>query len=133
MADLSTLQLGTPSAVVNVRRRLMELGIDDDASVHHLAADESSLRSVAAEVLGNGFGNEAWFALLHVWRSSAFQGRRWVESQSRRLSAPPTPPAAAAVPPRPTFPPEPASLPLVTPASAAARCAATFVVLSSGG
>ena len=96
MTDPSTLQLGTVSAVADVRRKLWEIGIEDAASILYLAANEAELRRFAPEVLSDCFGNEAWFALLHVWQSSAFQGRRLVESQGVRLAAPPTPPVSTA-------------------------------------
>ena len=67
---------GTPEAMLEVRRQLEVLGIGDRSSIMHLAGDIEKLRSVAQEVLGDGFGNEAWFALVSVWRSSSFLGRQ---------------------------------------------------------
>ena len=72
MAELSDVQRGTPSAVAEVRRQLLELGVEGAAPILHLANSADELRSVAPEVLGDGFGNEAWFAILHVWKSSFF-------------------------------------------------------------
>ena len=99
--ELEQIHRGTPAAVTEVRRQLVECGIDDDASILHLASSEAELRTVAPEVLGPNFGNEAWFALVHVWRASSFQGRRWVDAQCVRLAAPPTPrpPAECEQPP----------------------------------
>ena len=80
-------------ADADVLRRLCELGIVSPAAVHLLATSEAGLRSAAAGILGDGFGNHAWFALLRVWQSSAYQGRQWMQQRGRQLAAGPPPPA----------------------------------------
>ena len=87
--------MASPSqtAVDSVLTQLRAVGINDDASVFHMAITEQDLRGIAPEVIGpcnalaGGYSDEAWYALLHVWRQSAFMGRRWVEAEGLRLAA----------------------------------------------
>ena len=133
------------AAVERVRSQLLALGIGDDASIRHLALTKAGLRDVAPEVIGvfstladgdetKGMENEdAYMALVYVWRMSEFAADRWTAEQGRHLAAPV---AAAVVPPavvlpRPAFPPLPRCvLPASTPATAALT-AATLAVLSA--
>ena len=78
-------------ADADVQRRLRELGIVGPAAIHLIATSEAGLRSAAAEILGDGFGNDAWFALLRLWQSSTYQGRQWLQQRGRELAAGPPP------------------------------------------
>ena len=51
------------AAVERIRALLLALGIDDDASIRHLALNEAELRVVAPEVIGLRFASrrrEVW-------------------------------------------------------------------------
>ena len=121
---------------MKVRRRLVVLGIDDLASIMHLAGSIEELRSVAPEIRGGGFGNGAWFALVSVWGSSSVLGRQVVQQRGLRHAdpLPPVPPAAVVVPaaPRPAFPLLLPPIPLVSATAHTARSAATLAVISVG-
>ena len=116
LAKMASIELALASidaghrreADADVQRRLRELGIVGPAAVHLLATSEAGLRSAAAEILGDGFGNHAWFALLRVWQSSAYQVRQWMQQRGRQLAAdPPPPPSSSAA--ATDAPPPPAS------------------------
>ena len=77
------------AADADVQRRLRELGIVGPAAILFIASSEAGLRSVAAEIIGDGFGNDAWFALLRAWQSSTYQGRQWLLQRGRELAAVP--------------------------------------------
>ena len=108
------------AAVARIRAQLHAIGISDDPSIRHLALNEVGLRAVAPEVIGvfctlaagdatKGMEDEeAWMALVSVWRMSAFAADRWTAEHGRRRAAPPV--VAAAPPlPRPVFLPLPRS------------------------
>lgn len=155
MASLAELMLGSPEAIDDVLRRLRELGIIDAQSIACLAADEVGLRRAAAEILGDQFGNGAWFALLAVWRRSLACGNKWALTAATRHAVAPTSlgssvvdhrrPVAPAAVLRPVadipLPPM-VPLPLTTsssstvrlcdsPAAAGARTSATLAVLTA--
>ena len=95
------------AAIELVRSQLVAMDIGDDASIRHLALTEAGLRAVAPEVSGvfstladsdatKGMeAEDAYAALVHVRRMSAYGADRWVAEQGRQLAAPAV---AAAVP-----------------------------------
>ena len=72
MALASTAAAHRYAADADSQRRLRELGIVDPAAIHLIASSEAGLRSAAAEILGDGFGNDAWSALLRAWQASTY-------------------------------------------------------------
>ena len=123
---MASIESQAATAIADVRLKLHALGTADAVSILYFAATEDELRIAAPEVLGNDFGNAAWFALLHVWRASLFKGRLWLESRGDSLVAPPPPPVpvASAALSRLAFPPRPPSLLLVSTAASLARISA---------
>ena len=73
------------AAVLAVRRRLDDIGVVGPAATFLLASSEDDLRSVATEVLGDGFTAAAWNALLLTWSASEFAGRRELLQRCRSL------------------------------------------------